>query len=340
MRITHVVVSSAFAGTERYVSELACRQAERGHDVLVLGGDQRRMRLSLGTARWKPADSIAAAYRTLLGGARRDVVHAHLSFAELAVVLAKPVHRATAVSTRHIAASRGKTRLGRLAHPLIARGLDVEIAISAHVAAALERPPSVVLRHGVASVKTAYDEGSRTVLILQRLEPEKQTATALVAWQRSGLAAQGWQLVVAGEGSERVPLERQSAALGLANVRFLGLVEDVPALLSRTAVLLAPAAGEPLGLSVLEAMAHGVPVVASASGGHGETLPVDWPWTFPVGDATAAGAALRGLSGPVARRAGSKAVRARQASEFDIERHVEAVLAVYSKPAARRGPRA
>lgn len=336
-----MVVTGAFAGTERYVSDVARLQAEAGHDVTVIGGQPDLMRRSADRFRWQAAKSVPVAGVRLLASGRRDVVHAHLTYAELAAALTRPVHRGRIVSTRHIAAHRGKTWRGSLAVPLIERSIDIEIAISEYVAAALERPPHVVLHDGVTVVRTPYDELSRTVLVLQRLAPEKDTATALRAWGLSGMADRGWRLLMAGEGSERRALERLNAELGLRAVTFLGHVTNAPDLLARAAVLMAPAPGEPLGLSVLEAMAHGVPVLAAASGGHLETLPHHWRWTFPPGDARAAGIALREMSSVPVRQVASAAARAHQRRSFDLEAHVHALLEIYaSNPATRRGPRA
>lgn len=342
MRITHVVVTTSFAGTERYVCEVARRQAERGHDVSVIGGSGDQMPADLGAAAWRPAGTVPAAVSGLLRGGRRDVVHAHLSLAELGAVLTRPVHRATVVATRHIAAHRGSSRLGRLAVPVIERGVDLEIAVSEHVAQASERAPHVVLPHGVASSDVPYDPASRRIVLLQRLSVDKDTGTALRAWGGSGLADRGWTLDVAGDGEQRPVMERLARVLDLRGVRFLGHVRDADAVLSGAALLLAPTAGEALGLSVLEAMARGVPVVASASGGHLETLPPDWRWAFPAGDVDAAAAALRDLASDDAERAAVSAqLRARQREHFDVERHVDALVALYvSNPAARRGPRA
>jgi glycosyltransferase involved in cell wall biosynthesis len=112
------------------------------------------------------------------------------------------------------------------------------------------------------------------VLVVQRLEPEKDTAVAISAFARSGLAEHGWRLDIAGDGSLRQSLADLADCSGvLGAVRFLGTRDDVPKLMARSAMLIAPCAVEGLGLSVLEAMAAGLPVVACATGGHLETLP-------------------------------------------------------------------
>lgn len=338
MRITHVVVTDAFAGTERYVCEVARRQAVRGHDVLVIGGSPARMPTLVGAAHWQRAGTVAHAVAHLIAAGRRDVVHTHLSQADVAAALAGPAHRALLVSTRHIAARRGRSLLGRLSVPIIEHRVRLEIAISHYVAAALAAPPDVVLHNGVANSDTTYDSTSRSVLVLQRLEPEKDTATALRAWAASGLATDGWWLNVAGDGSERPNLAAMTRASN--GVNLLGVVEDVQALLSKTAMLLAPAPSEPLGLSVLEAMAAGVPVVVAAAGGHLETVPTEWPWAFAAGDAEAGAVALRSLAlDPAARSRASESVRAHQREFFDVERHVDTLLDLYeSRAATRQGP--
>ncbi|WP_258934086.1 glycosyltransferase [Nesterenkonia pannonica] len=105
------------------------------------------------------------------------------------------------------------------------------------------------------------------MLIAQRLEAEKDTATAIEAFARSELAARGWRLRIAGDGSLRPALERQAAELGIAqSTEFLGMRTDVSELMGAAGLMLAPCAVEGLGLGVLEAMSVGLPVVASRSG--------------------------------------------------------------------------
>lgn len=341
MRIAHVVVTSAFAGTERYAAEVARRQADRGHDVVVLGGAGDRMPDLCGRADWAPAGSLRQALTSLWGLGRADVVHSHLTAADIAAAMVRHRLRARHVSTRHIAAPRGASRAGRIAVPLVQRSVSLEIAISEHVARRTGTVVDLVLPNGVATSDTPYDVESRTVLVLQRLSPEKDTRTALRAWHLSGLAGKGWRLDIAGDGAERPELERLVADDGMGGVRFLGRVDDPAERLSAAAVLIASATSEPLGLSVLEAMARGVPVIASAAGGHLETLPAGWPYFFPAGDAAAAGEVLRRLTedSPLRQQA-EVSLRDRQRTHFDVETHVDVLLTAYASPAARRGPRA
>ena len=96
---------------------------------------------------------------------------------------------------------------------------------------------------------------------------------AIEGFVASGLADEGWTLDIAGEGSQRTHLERLAADRGAgAAVRFLGFRMDVDELMAAAGIFLAPRPTEALGLSVLEAMAAGLPVVAAAAGGHLETV--------------------------------------------------------------------
>jgi len=111
-------------------------------------------------------------------------------------------------------------------------------------------------------------ESAPIVGVVARLEAEKGHRTLIDAWPLV-LAAhpEAWLLVV-GEGSERNSLEAQAASLGVANrVVFTGRREDVPAVTAALDISVLPSYREAQGLSVLEAMALGRPVVGSEVGG-------------------------------------------------------------------------
>jgi glycosyltransferase involved in cell wall biosynthesis len=79
--------------------------------------------------------------------------------------------------------------------------------------------------------------------------------------------------VIAGEGELLETVRGQVTALGLeANVCFAGLVRNLPALYVRSELVVMPSFYEPLGMSQIEALGLGVPVVASRVGGIPETM--------------------------------------------------------------------
>lgn len=93
-------------------------------------------------------------------------------------------------------------------------------------------------------------------------------------------------LVMVGDGPERPAAEDEARALGVANsVYFLGKIETVAPLLANADVFLLPTSSESFGLSALEAMASGVPVVGSDSGGLPEVVTNGVTGLlYPVGD--------------------------------------------------------
>jgi glycosyltransferase involved in cell wall biosynthesis len=329
--VVHVVLTDGFAGTEQLVCTEAAGLAARGWAVTVVGGDRVRMGAALGPeVRHVPASTLPDGVRALGRVGRPDVVHAHLTAAELAAILARVVTRAPVVATRHIAARRGATRLGGLVAPLITRGLALQIAISEFVAEAVGEPCTVV-SNGVASVPASAEPRGQTVLVLQRLEPEKATDVALRAWVASGLGGEGWRLQVAGTGRELAALEALARALGVdASVDFLGWVGDPGPLLDACGLLLAPAPGEPFGLSVAEAMAHGVVVVAADGGAHRAVLGPQ-ALLFAPGDVAAAAVLLRTVAEDEERARRGAVLRERQRELFTVEAHLDGVERVYGR---------
>jgi glycosyltransferase involved in cell wall biosynthesis len=200
--------------------------------------------------------------------------------------------------------------------------VDVQVAVSRTVAAGIDGP-AVVIHSGVQARPDRTPAAARPnrVVVLQRLEPSKATDVAMHAWALSGLRHQGWVLDVVGDGSCRDALVAQAAQLQLGeSVVLHGHVADVAPMLDRAALLLAPCPDEPFGLSVVEAMAAGVPVVAAGGGGHIETLgAVEGAGLFTPGDPVAAAAVLDRL-GPdtQARQALADRQAAVQQQWFDL----------------------
>jgi glycosyltransferase involved in cell wall biosynthesis len=286
---------------------------------------------------FRPAASVAAVFGALRAVRRCAIVHAHMTAAELPAALLKNALGARLVVTRHFAAARGRSPLARLAGRLIARRVDLEIAISGFVAAAVGGQ-CVVLPNGVRDGTAEPVPRERTVVTLQRLEPEKDTGTALRAWAASGLGADGWRLALYGTGSEQDRLRRLADELSVTgSVRFAGFTADARGVLRRAGLLLATAPAEPFGLAVVEAMAEGTPVVAADGGAHRETLGADGRF-FPPRDAQACAAALVRLGAATAaeRSALGERLRARQRTTFSLAAHVTSLERLYREQLAHR----
>lgn len=335
MRVLHAVRSDAFAGVESHVARLARAQVSAGDEVLVVGGDPRRMMVAAGPAvRTVPSRTVGDVLRTVRRwAAAADVVHAHMTAAEIACATAMVGVETPLVVTRHFARRRGSNPLSAVVAAAAGRRVDAQIAISHYVADTIAGT-SVVIHPGVDSTTStrAARERELVVLVAQRLEPEKDTDVALRAFAASGAAEQGWRLEVAGDGAERARLTALAQDLGIAGAtRFLGHRTDVPALMERAGVLLAPCRIEGLGLTVLEAMAAALPVVAVGAGGHLETVgAVATAALHPAGDVRAAGGLLAQLTADPARRdAYAAELQAVQRALFTPEHQARETAAVY-----------
>ncbi|WP_075957944.1 glycosyltransferase family 4 protein [Ornithinimicrobium sp. CNJ-824] len=332
MRVLHVIRSDGFAGVERHVATLAGGQAAFGHDVAVVGGDPRRMRGALAqtTVRLESAATLPETVGRVRRYARgAEVVHAHMTAAEFAASIASlgtPM-----VVTRHFARPRGSTAPGRLAGRFISRRIAAQIAISHYVAGAVgER--STVVHSGVPDQPRSSEARNSTILVAQRLQPEKETEVALRAFAHS--LPPGWRLQIAGEGGEAERLRTLAIDLGVADsVDFLGQRADVNDLMRRAGVFLSPCRVEGLGMAVLEAMSHGLPVVASDSGAHPETVGLSSRSSlFAPGDWRQAGDLLSQLCLDEEKRVSYGAeLQTIQRSTFSIDSQVAQTDRVYQE---------
>ena len=142
---------------------------------------------------------------------------------------------------------------------------------------------------------------SPSIVVTRNLEPIYDNGTALRAFQIVRRVFPPAKLVVAGSGPERESLQKLAAELGIAEaVTFTGRVDNAGmATLYRSAdVMINPSLADNMPISVLEALASGVPVVSTNVGGipylvdHGKTALL-----VPVRDAEAMAAAVLALLG-------------------------------------------
>jgi glycosyltransferase involved in cell wall biosynthesis len=108
----------------------------------------------------------------------------------------------------------------------------------------------------------------RRVITVANLRPEKNHETLIAVAAQLASSCPNLRYQIVGEGSRRAVLEKLAAKHGVTHlVEFLGHRDDVPALLAAADIFVLPSRSEAFPNGAIEAMAAGLPVVASAVGG-------------------------------------------------------------------------
>jgi glycosyltransferase involved in cell wall biosynthesis len=135
----------------------------------------------------------------------------------------------------------------------------------------VHRPPDEALCQP-ETLRPLKESGRWLLTFVGRLVRDKNLPCLLRAMHRLAARAPAVTLLIVGDGEDRVELERQARSLGLRAVHFLGQRSDVEAVLSWSDAAVLPSFTEGLSNTLLEAMASGLPVVASRVGGNPEVV--------------------------------------------------------------------
>ena len=166
-----------------------------------------------------------------------------------------------------------------------------------------------------------------------RLTRQKRPDVLLDAWSRC--ATSRMHLVVVGDGPLREELEQQSLRpASRKDVTFTGAVSDVPAFIRAMDVAVIPSEAEGMSNAMLEAMACGLPVVATDVGGVREVLGSDGKAgvVVPAGSSAALAEAMAGLAASAGlRKECGAAARALIEERYDIRRVVAQYLSLYAE---------
>lgn len=173
-----------------------------------------------------------------------------------------------------------------------------------------------------------------TLGTIGRLDPVKNQEVLLEAFARLRQRHAGLRLVIVGDGPLRGHLQSRAQSLGVAgDVTFTGSRTDTPELLRSFDVFVLPSVNEGISNTILEAMACGVPVVASGVGGNPE-LVVDGVCGSlydPADPQALQQAILPYLGDPALRERQGRAARERVVQNFSLDSMVGRYLALYDE---------
>jgi glycosyltransferase involved in cell wall biosynthesis len=355
MRILHVDPERGFGGGEVQVLALLDELAARGHRSTLAADPDGRLALA---AAVRDVDvralrianhlDLRAAFVLRRLAAGHDVVHFHTARAHAMAPFCRGVGARLVVTRRMDYVPRG----GPYARFLYNRAVDVVVAISASVRAALVRggvePARIrVVPSGIdparvtvaptmrAAARAVWGiaEDDLLVLVPGALERRKGQDVLIAAVARLASTAPRVRVVLCGAGREAETLERLAAPLG-RTVLFAGFRDDIGVCLAAADVVALPSRLEGLGVAALEAMAAGRALVASRVGGLAEVV-VDGETGLlvpPEDPAALAGALGRLAADPALRARLGSAGRARVLDQYTSAKMAEGTLACYGEP--------
>jgi glycosyltransferase involved in cell wall biosynthesis len=370
MRVLHVSKVKGIGGSERHLLDLLPGLDRRGIDVRMVilaasGAEafttalERRGVSKVVVPVGRDVDPrLVGALRSDIKAFRPDLVHTHLIHADTYGQFAAASLNIPGVSSVHSTHAFYRREPYRSVARLVGRRARRVIAISQYCGEYLMRN-RIVPRAKLAVIPYGVDAGewrltddervaARTRLrvpatafvagMASRMIPGKGHDLALAAVRSLDDVIPGLRLLLAGDGELRGRLEIDAAAVPGGVVRILGFVDDMRGFMASCDCLLFltdPRLGEGFGLAALEAMAAGLPVVATHVASLPEIVGPDAGILVPPGSVEAVVVALRRLASDTEmRRAMGQLGTVRATECFDLASMVERTADVYREALA------
>lgn len=361
MRIDWLITElNTLGGAESYVRQMAPRLQQLGHSIRVItfmsGGiliDELRsagvQTIELGLHNrmdWKALIRLRQIWKT----GRPDLVHTHLYHAGIVGRIAAHmmgirlvvVHQHGAEGTR----SYWRTLADRILSPLVSQYVTTCQAVASILRQREGISPTKisVIYNGIdcpdptttITKNIPDDQLSKplTIISVGRLVPEKGHITLIEALANMKMNPKQIRLILLGDGELRTELVERSIQLGIDGlVNILGTRRDIQQQLSNADIFILPSDWEGISMALLEGMAAGLPVVATAVGGTPEVVVENATGILiPPRDPMALAQALSKLiNDPGLRMRMGTAGRIRAYHKFNIRNTVQQTQALYDK---------
>jgi glycosyltransferase involved in cell wall biosynthesis len=279
-------------------------------------------------------------------GFRPSILHTHSYVLRYTLPAGVAARAGAMVHTVHNLAGREVDATGRLIHRFAFRGRVTPVVVAAEVGRSFRKlygaEPAAVIPNGIETGRyfrpgarqewrraNGFSADDLLIVSVARLEPQKNPLGLIESFARALGEERRWRLLMAGDGSLRNAAREAALRLGIGErVHFLGVRSDVAEILSASDVFALASHWEGNPIAVMEAMAAGLPVVATAVGGvpelvvHGET-----GLLAPAGDEQAFADALAAVAGDPERRRDLGAAGLRRSAGFGVD----AMVASYSR---------
>ncbi len=366
MRILHLSSARSLGGGERHLADLVCALRARGHDVYAALRQRSPLRDELAalpaanilTLRLRNSLDLTSAMELArhVRDHKIEIVHAHVARDyPLAALAVWRNRQAKLIITRHVL-----FRLNRL-HALTFRQARRVIAVSHAVEHALIAqkifparkitviPNGIDFRRFDASLQ-GFDretfrrrmnipQGSSLVGIVGEIKRQKGhedylRAAAIIAREKTSVHFIIAGADTTGTDAHRAALERLINELGLkSRVHFTGWLDEIAPLMAALDVYVSASHTESFGLAIVEAMAAGLPVVATATEGAREIIDNEETGVIvSIGNPEALASAVLHLLKDKDERARLGTLAHAQARvRFSLDRMVDATEKVYSE---------
>jgi len=290
LRILYVDLETQWRGGQSQALLTTRGLITRGHDVKLVaieGGDLARRARTAGvpvvavrthSRRWQ----MSRVLKQLLNDSTIEIVHANEPHALTAAWLAKAHRKSKLVFSRRVAYPIGRSWIARQRYFAAARIFAIshfvansvmESGIAAEKIALIyegvEVPPAISgEQRAEARTRWQFSPDEFVFASIGYLLPEKGHEHLVRAFAEVSRSIPQARLILAGDGPERRRLEALSAGVGLREkILFAGIVERIMDVYAAADAFVFPSLAEPLGTSMLAAMANGLAVIWIASAG-------------------------------------------------------------------------
>jgi glycosyltransferase involved in cell wall biosynthesis len=363
-RVLHVLANLGAGGAERMAAHIVLGLNRQRFEPAIVafsgryGSDLEQQLDQAGVKTWFLGKGPGFDWRTyyrlhrVFKEFRPDIAHTHvhvMRYAFPSLVYFKP---RLMVHTVHNIAEREIEQAARWLQRLAYRRGVIPVAVAREVAVSLERlygignsrvvwnciPTDLYASPQTSRLawraKQGFSEEDILFVCVARFAPQKNHALLINAFAKGPACDAKAHLVLAGQGVLRAQLQERVNQLGLTNrVHFLGLRRDIPDVLGAADIFALGSDYEGNPLSVIEAMAAGLPIVSTAAGGVPELLQNgEQGFIVQPGHAEELCEAMMTLlKDPELRRTMGAAAAARAKQKFDVSAMVRAYEELYNE---------
>ena len=343
MKICVIMLARKFGGAERFYVDLTNGLARRGHEVLAISNVRSKAALLLdklvnlqcGSVRVVgPWDPLAP--RKILRLVRDFTPDIIQTFLGRATHLAGPA--AHQLNVPLVAHTHDLVDLKYFRHTSVftpATGMQRDYLAREGIPA--ERIRLIPNFSGFTPVSGVHCKPDVTNIVAHgRLVHKKGFDLLLRSFGR--VAGAGMRLYIAGDGAERRRLTELASEFepGGAKVCFVGWQDDIRSFLLRGDLFVLPSRYEPFGIAVLEAMACGIPIIATRCHGPVEILDEGSAWLCAAEEEALAAALRAAISDPDGRQRRARAAWVAFREHYAADKVVPEFESLYESLRARR----